>query len=139
MIPAILQLVGAILLAILIFLRSDKQSIQATMTVVTVQGKKNPKIKDAIRETWIIRIGLILVIIGYILQILGIDSEYLLGLSRLYKVVYTVIFSLILTIISMFIASKIAKYKFGKIKPFNMNDKEDDDHVEGSIMIKFDD
>ncbi|MED4286819.1 hypothetical protein P4679_33515 [Priestia megaterium] len=139
MIPAILQLVGAILLAVLIFLRSDKKSIQATMTVVTVQGKKNPKIKDAIQETWIIRIGLILVIIGYILQILGIDSEYLLGLSRVYKAVYTVIVSFILTIISMFIASKIAKFKFEKIKPFDINNKEDDDQVEGSIMIKFDD
>ncbi|WEA46828.1 hypothetical protein [Priestia aryabhattai] len=138
MIPSIIQLAGAILLAILIFLRSDKQSIQSTMIVVTVQGKKNPKIKDAIKETWIIRIGLILVIIGYLLQMLNVDSQYLLSLSRLYKLLITMIISLVLIGLSMFISSKIANYKFDKLKPFDMNGN-DDNSPNGGLVIKLED
>lgn len=137
MIPSIIQLAGAILLAILIFLRSDKQSIKSTMIIATVQGRKNPKIKDAIKETWIIRIGLILVIIGYLLQILNIDSQYLMNLSRLNKFIITTIFSLVLIALAMFISSKIANYKYDKVQPFNMDN--DDDSPDGGLVLKIED
>jgi len=126
LIPPILQLSGAILLAILIFLRNEKQSIRATISITLIQGKKNPKIKETIKETWVIRFGLLLVIVGYILQILNIDSILLIEASRIYKLVYTTIITTLLVLVLLFICSKIADYKFRKITPF---DKDIDNDV----------
>ncbi|MBK5446054.1 hypothetical protein [Peribacillus sp. TH24] len=136
MIPSIVQLAGAILLAILIFVRNDKQSIKSTIPIVSLQGKKNPKIKDAIKETWVIRFGLSLVIVGYILQILGVDFDFLLKATRWIKFGYTVILTAILVLIFYFIAERIAKTKFEKISPFDKDN--DDDYPDGAIMFDFD-
>lgn len=133
LIPSILQLAGAILLAILIFMRSDNQSIRLSAVIVDINGKKNPKIKDIIKETWVIRFGLSLVIIGYILQILNYDIVYLMDMNRLGKFLWAAIITSVIVGLFMFLAQKISHIKYEKLPTF---DKNSDNHPDGAIMVE---
>jgi hypothetical protein len=73
MLSAIIQLAGAVLLAILIFIRKEKDYYRLMTLVAPVIGQKSLKLLFAYRETWVIRLGLIFVIVGNLMQIIGVD------------------------------------------------------------------
>jgi hypothetical protein len=133
MIPTVLQLTGAILLSFMVAFREKNEYVIMTAVITPVKGKKHPKLESLYRETWTFRIGLGYVIAGYILQIINLDSDFLLSLSRISKVLLSVFSVTLLTGIGIFISFYFAKVKYNKAPVWT---PEGNNHPIGSMYLE---
>ncbi|WP_239617287.1 hypothetical protein [Cohnella mopanensis] len=120
MLPVIVQLSGAILLAIMVTSRKRKDYIKLTSVVVPVEGKVPSKLLDLLQETWMFRFGLLYIVIGYLLQVAEIDVIHWFLSTPLYVRAFLVLcISIVISIIGKYIAFKLEKFRLKHAKPFN--------------------
>lgn len=108
MLANIFQLSAGLLLGISSFL--TKQSFQ-----MPVLGQKMPGSLNRHKQKWLIRIGLILLIVGYALPILEID--FVIREDYYLRVFSSVLFVIILVSVSYLVSSLLAKRAYKKEPP----------------------
>jgi uncharacterized membrane protein len=112
LIANILQLAAGILLAISSFI---VKNIGFQMIVF---GEKVPGTLERLKQMWVIRIGLLLLVSGYALPIANWDIRLPENASIIFRLVIGFGGSLVLVMVSYLIASLLAKRGFNKAPVF---------------------
>lgn len=107
MIANILQLAAGMLLAISSFIVNMKFQIP-------VLGEKLPGTFERLRQMWAIRIGLLLLVLGYSLPIANWDIELVDGSMKILRIAIGFGSSLTLVVVGYLIAGLLAKRDYKK-------------------------
>lgn len=126
------QLAGTILLSLMISLRDDNEHYKLVAVIMPIQGKVPYKLKDIYKETWMFRVGLFIIIIGYILQLLDIELSFFAEMHHIVRTVLIIFVAISLAFIGYAIAIIISKWKFSNAKPYDY----DKSPEEGQIKIE---
>jgi hypothetical protein len=115
----ILQMAGAILLGYLIAFRGKSEVRRQARVIIPVGGEKLEQELGLFIETRAYRVGFIYIISGYLLQMLEIDSSYLLSLDRFSKLMTIIAFSFILFFIGKFVSEYWGTEAYNKTGVFD--------------------
>ena len=120
MIASILQLSGGILVAIMTFMRrTSKIQMYASTPLLLKDGQISPQLLTILKETYLFRVGLIYLCIGYFLQIANFSFFEKLELRVYENLLIGLTITIGLTLIGFYLAYFFAKNSFSKISPFD--------------------
>ncbi|WP_075983093.1 hypothetical protein [Bacillus massilinigeriensis] len=111
MLANIFQLAAGVLLGISSFIKKD-------IFQFPVFGEKLPGTLENSKQSWIIRLGLVLLIIGYALQILDFDLYVFYNLSKSIRVFFSLFITGIIIALCYCIANALAKSDYEKAPLF---------------------
>ncbi|MGA2296980.1 MAG: hypothetical protein ABSG15_05475 [FCB group bacterium] len=133
MIASIFQLAGAILLGLMVAVRQGNEINKYVTIIPNVRGKVNPRILEIYKETYLFRIGLFYIIIGYSLQIAELKLDCISTLKYPIRIIAAFVIVIVFCFVGKHISNIIAKKKFKKEKPF---DPDVGTHIIGEIMLE---
>lgn len=134
MLASLLQLIGSVLLVIMTVSRkSNRIHMYGGGAIVQQIGKVSLQLKPLLFETYIFRLGLFYIAVGYLIQIANFDLSYFKSLSVSERLILTAIITVFCSWLSKKLCDWLAAYRFKKLPPF---DPDRGEHAEGSLWIE---